>query len=174
VGDDDPKPNSHNRTCPAHSFFVEDVRRIAQRVDAGFTEFQRQFTAHREEQAKQIDRGFHSAAAMIRSQVEGVREEVAIVRTEANDRMTAHRVSFSGDINRVHERLDDHIEKQHARSGKNLLAAEVKPSSEPRLPAEIERAGKWIDFALKAGAVVVAILSGLYFLYQMAEAGLIK
>jgi hypothetical protein len=177
VGDEDEqKPVNRNGTCPAHTFFVEDVRRIAKRVDDGFAEFQRQFAKHREEQAQQIDRGFERAATMLNGRIEGVHEEVLSVRTELNDRVTAHRVSFSGDVNRIHERIDDHIEKQHARnSGKGLLAAtEVNPASEPRLPAEIDRAGKWLDFGLKVATVLTGVGCVLYYLWKMAEAGLFK
>jgi hypothetical protein len=174
--DDDPRPVPNNGTCPAHPFMERAMKEIAGRVEMGFRDFRAEFALHRREQAEQIDRGFQRATEALNSRVEGVHEEILCARTELNDRITAHRTANAGDINRVHERIDDHIEQQHARSNNKIapIIPAPKPDSEPRLPAEIDRAGKWFDFALKVGAVLTAFGVVLYYLYRAAEAGLFK
>jgi hypothetical protein len=153
-----------NGTCPAHSFLVSTVEKLVGRVDEGFRDLRGDIRA-----------GFETQNAHVKSRCDGIEESIKIVRVETNDRITGHRDRTAADVNRLHDRIDDHIEKQHARnSGKNLLAVQTKPDSEPRLPSGIERTNKWLEFVSRLGVVAAGGLAVLYLLYRMAEAGLFK
>jgi hypothetical protein len=75
-----------------------------------------------------------------------------------------------GDIasmcNRVHERIDTHLETMHAEP--------VDAPSGVTLPRPFERCRSWMTFILEAGAVIGGLLGVLYLLYKAAELGVFK